>query len=96
MFTLRIPTRNLSLSPPSVTVSAGNTANYTVTITDGGNNNTCTLTLSLAYTGIPPVGTTPTFTPNPLIMTSGERKLGLDHHDDEYWYTGRANSAGYL
>ena len=60
----------MSLSPPSVSVSAGNTATYTATITAGGNNNPCTLTFSLTYTGTPPVGTTPSFAPNPVTMTN--------------------------
>src|SRR5437763_6612473 len=62
----------MSLSPPSVSVSAGSTATYTATITAGGNNNACTLTLSFAYTGTPPVGTTPNFAPNPLTMTTAD------------------------
>ena len=66
---------NPTLSPPSATVSPGNTANYTVTVPHNGNNSTCTLTLSFAYTGIPPVGTTPTLSPTTLIMTSGDVEL---------------------
>src|ERR1051325_2907491 len=62
----------VSLSPASVSVTAGNSAVYGVSITKGGNNNLCTLTLSLTYTGTAPVGTTPSFSPNPLSMTTGD------------------------
>src|SRR5438093_12563712 len=60
----------VTLSPSSVSVSPGSTATYTATLTQSGNTNACTLTLSLTYTGTPPAGTTPTFVPNPVIMTN--------------------------
>ena len=60
----------ISLTPASVTVTPGNSAVYGVNITQGGNTNPCTLTLSLTYTGTAPVGTTPSFSPNPLTMTN--------------------------
>ena len=75
----------VSLNPSSVTVSPGNTATYTATVTQSGNNNPCTLTFSLAYTG-------PTARRNDRYLRSQscdddecERELDLDHHDDEYW-----------
>src|SRR4029077_13391156 len=68
---------SITLSPTSATVSPGNTANYTVTAHQSGNTNQCTITLSFAYTGTPPVGTTPSFTPNPLIMTNADVSSAL-------------------
>ncbi|HSE31015.1 MAG TPA: kelch repeat-containing protein, partial [Pyrinomonadaceae bacterium] len=62
----------ISLTPTSVSVTPGNSAVYGVNITQNGNSNLCTLTLSLTYTGTPPVGTTPSFSPNPLSMTTAD------------------------
>src|SRR5690349_6052400 len=61
----------VALSPASVSVTPGNSAVYGVSISQAGNGaTTCTLTLSLNYTGTAPVGTTPSFSPNPLTMTT--------------------------
>ena len=62
----------VSLTPASVSVTPGNSAVYGVSITKTGNNTLCTLTLSLTYTGTAPVGTTPSFSPNPLSMTTAD------------------------
>ncbi|HEX6717311.1 MAG TPA: kelch repeat-containing protein, partial [Pyrinomonadaceae bacterium] len=69
--------QNVTLTPGSVTVIAGNTANYTATVGVGGNNAACTITMSFAYTGTAPVGTTQTFTPNPLTMTTANVSSAL-------------------
>src|SRR5206468_3226291 len=61
--------QSVSLTPTSVTVNAGSPATYTATVVQSGNTNACTITMSLTYTGTPPVGTTPSFAPNPLTMT---------------------------
>jgi hypothetical protein len=63
---------SVSLSPTSASVSPGSTAHYTATVTKNGNNTSCTLTFSLTYTGTPPVGTTPTFAPNPVTMANAD------------------------
>src|ERR1051325_7556113 len=60
----------MTLSPSSVSITPGNSAVYGVSITQNGNTNPCTLTLSFTYTGTAPVGTTPSFSPNPLSMTN--------------------------
>jgi Kelch motif/Galactose oxidase, central domain len=61
----------LTLNPASVSVTAGNNAVYPLIITKQGNNTACTLTLSAAYTGTAPAGTTFSFSaPNPVTMTT--------------------------
>src|SRR5689334_8750861 len=62
----------VTLSPPSVSVAPGNNAVYTVNIDHAGNSTACPLTLSLTYTGTAPVGTTQTFNPSSLTMTSSD------------------------
>ena len=61
--------QSVSLSPNSVTVSAGSPAPYTATVVQSGNTTACTITMSLAWDGTAPVGTTESFSPNPLTMT---------------------------
>src|SRR4029453_8148810 len=70
--------QNVTLSPGSVSVIAGNTANYTATVGVGGNNNACTITMNFAYTGTAPVGTTPTLTPSTLTMTNASVSSALN------------------
>src|SRR6185369_405582 len=61
---------SMTLTPNSVSINPGNSAVYGVSISQGGNSSQCTLTLSFAYTGTAPVGTTPGFSANPLNMTT--------------------------
>jgi hypothetical protein len=56
---------SLSVTPSPVTVTPGGTANYTVSVIFGGNNNACTVTFST--TGLP-VGAVAT--PNPGSVTN--------------------------
>jgi MBG domain (YGX type)/YDG domain/Galactose oxidase, central domain/Kelch motif len=58
------------LTPASVSVTPGNSAVYGVSISRGGNSDACTVTLSLAYSGTAPVGTTPGFSPGSFTMTT--------------------------
>jgi hypothetical protein len=69
--------QSVTLSPGSVSVTPGNTANYTATVVKGGNNDACTITMNFAYTGTAPVGTTATFTPNTLTMTTANVSSAL-------------------
>jgi hypothetical protein len=58
--------QTITVTPGSVSVAQGSTANYTVTLTVGGNNNACTVTFAA---GGLPAGATATFGTNPVTTT---------------------------
>ena len=58
--------QTITVTPGSVSVAQGSTANYTVTLTVGGNNNACTVTFAA---GGLPAGATATFGANPVTTT---------------------------
>ena len=67
----------VTLSPNSISVAPGTSAAYQVTVAKNGstnnNNNACSVTLSVAYTGVAPVGTTTSFSgSNPATMTTAD------------------------
>lgn len=62
--------QSVSLAQSSVTVTQGDTAQYTVNVTMGGNTNACTVTLSI--TTALPAGAVASFsTPNPTTLNPG-------------------------
>jgi hypothetical protein len=63
--------QTVTVSPASVQVLAGASAGYTVTVTKGGNNNSCTI--ALAVTGLP-TGASASITGgiNPFLMTTAD------------------------
>ena len=58
--------QSIDVTPSSVTVAPTGTASYTVTLNVGGNNNSCSVTLSAS--GLP-AGATANFATNPLTTT---------------------------